>query len=146
MRLLFFISIFAPVVAFGQSGKAVNAGLDTTQIVFRDTVFNFAFDSIYHNLGDIPPVNENNYLVKYFKYVGKEPITISRAWTEDPHYICRYPNEALVPGKIYSFTVCFWHKGKQGNMSKVMGFYLPDGNRIMLRFRGAYIPSPWYAK
>jgi hypothetical protein len=132
--------LFTTVITFGQYGRSPKIAIDTLNMTFKDTLFNLAFDSIAHNLGYIVPTNENNRIVKYFKYIGTEPISISRAWTGDPHYICSYPYEPLKPNKIYSFTVCFWHEGRWGTMSKTMGFYLSNGQRISFRFKGIYLP------
>jgi hypothetical protein len=79
------------------------------------------------------------YLVKHFKYIGKTPILIAKAWTGDPHYICKYPKEMLMPGMTYDFTVCFWFANKQGRLNKVMGFELTNGKRISLIFTGTII-------
>ena len=112
---------------------------DTTKLVFKDTVFNLAFDSLKHNCGQIIPVADSKYLVKHFKYIGKEPLRITKAWTGDPHFICDYPKEDLIPDKVYSFNVCFSHKGREGIMNKQMGFDLSDGNRVFMRFTGEYV-------
>lgn len=110
-------------------------------IVFRDTVFNIAFDSLENDLGEIEP--QNGLLVKYMKYVGKENIFITRAWTTDPHYICGHPTGPLVPGKVYAIRICFWHQGKEGSkMNKSMGFDLSDGNQVVINFKGSYPPLP----
>jgi hypothetical protein len=125
------------LLSFGQVIES-KLMVDTSTIVFKDTVLNFVFDSISHDLGDILP--ENNFIVKYFKFIGDEPIIIRRAWTGDPHYICEYPTEPLIPNKIYSFKVCFCHQGRQGKMIKLMGFDLNDYERITLVFKGTYLP------
>jgi len=138
--LIIITFLFTTLVTYGQSEKSSKLSEDIINITFKDTVFNFAFDSIAHNLGNIVPTNENNRLVKYFKYIGTEPIIITRAWTGDPHYICEYPRESLIPNKIYSFTICFYHQDRQGKMTKVMGFDLSDGNRISFKFTGTYLP------
>jgi len=138
--LILITFLFTTDVTYGQGGRSSKLAMDTLNMTFKDTVFNFAFDSIAHNLGNIVPTNENNRLVKYFKYIGKEPIVITRAWTGDPHFICEYPQEPLIPNKIYSFTICFWHQDRQGKMAKVMGFDLSDGNRISFMFTGTYLP------
>ena len=136
------IAVFALVslTSNGQSKKAASTQVSSDNIIFKDTLFNIAFDSITHNLGLIEPTNKNNRVVQHFKYVGTDTIFIARAWTGDPHYICEYPNEPLVPDTIYSYTICFWHKGRQGRMNKRMGFLLSNGNRIILKFKGEYSP------
>lgn len=133
----------ATIHAFGQIQKSSKNQLDTSSITFRDTIFNIAFDSIKHDLGKIIPSNENgnDKLLKHFKYLGTDSIYITKAWTGDPHFICEYPHEILIPNKIYSFTTCFWHEGRKGKMTKVMGFDLSDGNRISFTFTGTYLPT-----
>jgi hypothetical protein len=125
---------------FSQQYMLSQNEIDSLHITFKDTVFNIVFDSVENNLGYIKPAKGSNKLVKYFKYIGDEPIVITKAWTSDPHYICRYPREPLTPGGIYSFTVCFAHWHKQGKMYKTMGFKLSNGNNIRLRFTGTYLP------
>ncbi|MEI6349085.1 MAG: hypothetical protein WCP69_14150 [Bacteroidota bacterium] len=117
------------VVLSGQKTTTDNPN----SIVFKDTLFSIVTDLLNHNLGDIPAVN--NKLVKYFKYIGKESVCIVKAWTSDPHFICEYPIEPLVIGKIYSFTVCFSNNGRVGHFNKVMGFDLSSGERIYFRFK-----------
>lgn len=141
-KLLVLILTLATTLTFGQSQRSAKILLDTTSITFRDTIFNIAFDSTSHNLGNIIPTNENenNELVKKFKYLGADTIYIRKAWTGDPHFICEYPQEPLITNKIYSFTVCFFHKGRQGTLYKHMGFNLSDGKKITFKFTGVYLP------
>lgn len=101
-KLLLLAFIFTTVLTYGQNRKSAKILLDSTNITFRDTIFNIAVDSISNNLGQIVPTNDNNRLVKFFKYIGAEPIFITRAWTGDPHFICEYPKEQLLPNKIHS--------------------------------------------
>jgi hypothetical protein len=130
---------FSISLAFQAQNKTItNATTDTIQYTFRDTLGNFVLDSATHNLGQISQSKENNKLVKHFKYIGKEPIVITRAWTGDPHYICEYPKEPLVFNQVYSFTVCFWHRYGQDKLNKKMGFRLSDGSTITLLFIGQY--------
>jgi len=110
---------------------------DPNYIVFKDTIFSIVTDSLSHDLGDIPAVN--NKLVKWFKYIGKEPVVIVKAWTNDPHFICGYPKEPLINGEIYSFTVCFSNNGRAGHFNKIMGFDLSSGERISFRFKANVI-------
>ena len=140
LELILVTFLFTTCVTFGQSGKSSKLSVDTLNITFKDTVFNFAFDSISHNLGNIVPINKNNRLVKYFKYIGTEPIVLTSPWTGDPHFICEYPREPLIPNKIYSLTICFWHQDRQGKMTKEMGFNLSGGNLIIFKFTGTYLP------
>lgn len=112
---------------------------DTTKLVFKDTVYNLAFDSLKHDFGVFNSETAKRRLLKHFKYLGSEPLRIVKAWTGDPHYICDYPKEELIPNKIYTFTICFSHKGREGIMNKQMGFDLSDGNRVFMRFTGEYV-------
>jgi hypothetical protein len=110
-----------------------------SNIIFRDTVGNFVFDSVSHNLGRKVFAPGNQSLVKHFKYIGKNPVIIASAFTSDPHYICKYPTEPLKTGQVYSFTVCF--TTIVGVMYKVMGFVLPDEQRISLTFKAEGLPA-----
>lgn len=125
------------VVNYGQRDLS-KSSIDTSQIVFRDTVFNFLIDSTSHNLGLID--RSQTRVIKHFKYIGTEPVKITRAWTGDPHYICQFPAETLLTNQIYSFTICFWLRDGYGKLSKNMGFDLSDGSRITLYFCGNYPP------
>lgn len=121
----------------GQENRAGN-NADTNSKVFSDTVLSIVSDSLRHDLGEIPM--NNNKLTKYFKYIGKVPSTITRTWTGDPHFICDYPHEPLIPGKIYSLTICFWNEGRTGFFETVMGFDLSNGEHISFQFRGTVLP------
>jgi hypothetical protein len=134
--LLLMIFTFTTVLTYGQGEKLEKTIVDTTSISFRDTISNIAVDSLSNNLGqiEIALTNFPNQLVKYFKYIGIEPIFITRAWSGDPHFICKHPKEQLIPNKIYSFTVCIFPY--PGFMCKTMGFDLSDGNRISFMFTG----------
>ena len=111
---------------------------DTSKIIFRDTFENFVFDSLKHDLGVIDP--SQTRMKKYFKYIGSDTILFTRAFTSDPHFIGEYPKGPLVPGRIYSITIAFYHRGKMGRMSKVMGLRMSNGKQIMWHFRGEYPP------
>jgi hypothetical protein len=113
---------------------------DTVNLVFKDTLFNLVFDAINHDLGSIIPENKNNEVIKYFKYLGTDSLFITKAWTGDPHYICYYPKELLIPNKIYYFKVCFANEGRQGKLNKKMGFNFSNGNTITFKFTGTYLP------
>jgi hypothetical protein len=141
-ELFILILTIASMPTNGQYKKPEHPLLDTTNITFRDTIFNVALDSTSHNLGNIIPsnANGNNKIVKHFKYLGTDTIFIERSFTGDPHFICEYPREPLIPNKIYSFTVCFFHQERQGKLNKHMGFVLSDGNRITFKFTGTYLP------
>ncbi len=139
-KILPLILVLTTTLTFGKSVQLPKTLtlLDTTTITFKDTIHNFVFDSIWHNFGLIDCTN--NRLVKHFKYIGTEPISISRVWTGDPHHICGYPQGTLIPGKIYSFTVCFFHRPGYYKLNKTMGFDLSDGHQITFRFTGIYPP------
>lgn len=110
------------------------------KVEFKDSFQFFVTDSFLHDLGEIP--DTNNKIVKYFKYIGSEPVFIQRTFTGDPHFICRWPREPLMPGQIYSFTVCFWHKHRRGHFKKRMGFILSNNERISFIFKGRVYQSP----
>lgn len=111
----------------------------SNSVELRDTIYQFVFDSLNHDLGIIDPkIKGTSHVKKYFMYFGNEPMLISRAWTGDPHFICDYPKEPLEKGKLYSFTICFYHQGRGGILKKRMGFTLMNGNRITMNFKGNY--------
>lgn len=110
-------------------------------IVFRDTCGPFVTDSLTHNMGTVGwgcPV----YLCKYFKYIGRESCTITQSWTGDPHFICEYPKEPLIRGKVYGFKVCFCFTSKIGPFDKDMGFTLSTYENIRFKFKGNVNPAP----
>lgn len=127
--------LFLSISVFAQNHQK----LVPQNIVFKDTLHNLAFDSLQHNLGEITPVNTT--IIKYFKYIGSKPLFITRTWTNDPHYICKYPKGMLEKGKVYSFQVCFWHQGRSGVLSKMMGFKLSNGKTIRFTFAGKYVKA-----
>jgi hypothetical protein len=135
---IFFLIFWVAFLTNGQVIKHSSASIDLSSSVFRDTVSCIAFDSISHNLGYIAPVNENNRVVKYFKYLGKEPVVITRAWSPDPHFICDYPREPLLFNHVYSFTTCFWYQGQRGSLSKSVGLDFSDGTKVTFKFNGVY--------
>ena len=120
----------------GQDNRAGNKA-DINSMLFNDTVLSIVCDSIKHDLGEIPMTN--NKLTRYFKYIGKGKVTITRTWTGDPHFICDYPHGTLAPGKTYSFTICFWNEGKPGFFETVMGFDLSNGEHIAFQFKGTVL-------
>ena len=63
-NFLLLIFIFTVGFTYGQSEMSSKLSVDTSSIVFKDTVFNFVFDSVSNNLGNIVPTNENNKVVK----------------------------------------------------------------------------------
>lgn len=136
--LSFFLLTTLPVIASAQNPSFPQHNADSTKIIFKDTLHHFVFDTLDNHLGTIP--SKNNRVVKYFKYLGTDSVHITRTWTSDPHFICKYPKELLIPHKIYSIQVCFFHNGRQGHFHKKMGFDLSNGNRILYRFTGQYSP------
>ncbi len=106
---------------------------------FKDTIHTFVLDSAIHRLGKINPDSADRKVIKRFKYIGEEPDVIVRIWTGDPHFICEHPKEPLFKDSIYSFTVCFHHKGKRGKMRKRMGFKLMNDVLIPIIFEGEYV-------
>jgi hypothetical protein len=107
--------------------------------VFRDTVYDFAVDSLHHNMGRVNI--HYRRLTKTFKYLGETPGLIREAWTGDPYFICEYPREPLMPGREYQFTVCFAFGGGGGRFQKQMGFVLQDEKIIAFTFTGEVMPE-----
>jgi acetolactate decarboxylase len=138
MKILFtlLIGLMTHFALYAQTTLAAN------RVVFKDTVLQFAFDSVRHNLGWINP-RKNARVTKHFQYIGTETVSITRAWTGDPHYICDYPRGPLKPNKTYAFSVCFSHKKRTGILSKEMGFDLSNGEKMTFRFTGQYAPQIW---
>ena len=135
LRSFYFAMLILPYFALAQGSLTTDTAV---QIIFRDTIHDFVFDSLTHDLGEVHGTT-NARLVKHFKYIGTDSIYIRRAFSGDPHFICKYPGrEILIPHNIYPFTICFWHKGRVGRMHKVMGFNLSDENIIYFRFKGHY--------
>ncbi len=130
---LFFIVLSSAKSTFAQK-KTFGEVSVLDSIIFRDRINGWTTDSIDHNIGIVPP--DDRLLVKYFKYIGNDTVTITRAWTGDPHFINSYPLEPLVKGKIYSFTVSFFFKGMNRYFEKAMGFELSNGQRICYYFKG----------
>ena len=106
---------------------------------FRDTVGEFVFDSLKHDLGKIKLEDNPRYIIKYFKYIGKDTAKITKAYTSDPHYICKWPVEDLLPGMVYSYTICISPQRYIGLWNKHMGFVFSDGTTMMIDLRGEYI-------
>ncbi len=130
--LIFFLTlIFSPLLGLSQADST------SQSIQFRDTMHHIATDSLLHRFGDIPPTRYKT--VKPFCYVGTDSVFIKKGWTGDPHYVCRYPQGHLIPGKVYYLTFCFTHRGKRGRFDKPMGIVLSDGSRVLFRFRGNVI-------
>ena len=130
---LFFIVLSSAKSTFAQT-KTFGEVSFLDSIVFRDSLNGWTTDSIDHNIGIVPPVDI--ILVKYFKYIGNDTVTIKSAWTGAPHFINSYPLEPLVKGKIYSFTVSFFLAGMNRYFEKAMGFELSNGQRICYYFKG----------
>lgn len=106
---------------------------------FQDTLLNFVTDSFRHHFGKIPPENFN--LRKPFKYIGKDTVFILEGTTTDPHFICEFPKEMLIPGKVYSVKFCFWHRNRRGQFNKTMGLHLNNGQHINFVFTGEVMPE-----
>lgn len=103
-------------------------------IAFKDSFQFFVTDSFLHDVGVVP--DSNSKIIKHFKYIGSEAVIIQRTFTGDPHFIGRWPKEPLIPGKVYSFTVYFYHKHRSGYFKKRMGFILSNNERISFIFKG----------
>lgn len=112
----------------------------------QDTLLpEIVFDAKALELGLLP--QENMRVTIPFVYLGKEPQLISRVWTGDPHYVCKYPQEPLMPGKEYTLTVCFWLRDRPGPMNRNVTLWLANGRAFVCRLRGLvgaprFIPDP----
>lgn len=106
---------------------------------FKDTIYHLAFDSTCHQVAAIQKPC-NFHLVKKMKNIGDHPIIISSVFTSDPHFICDYPLEPLLPGKTYEYKVCFTFPVIRGmqRWNKDMGFILSNGEIIHLKFNGIF--------
>ena len=121
-----------------RSQPSFDLPINTLEMQFKDTLNDFAFDSLQHHLGKINPESANTRVTKYFQYLGEDGVCITKAWSSDPHFICMYPKEILIPGKIYSYTICFIHQGRKGPIDKSMGFRFSNETFVAIRFTGAY--------
>jgi len=117
--------------------KAMNLNQQIPQnLEFKDTSGWLVFDDGIIELDTFDTDTFNTRMKRYFKFIRKEPLVITRAFTSDPHFICNYPKEPLVPGGIYSYSICFYVKGSRGRMHKVMGFDLSDKSKSYIRITG----------
>jgi len=131
--MLVIVNIFFLLSGIAQSLEKKQASFQ-----FKDTVYNFVFDSVNNDLGLVEPVNINNRMIKHFIYTGDTPVIISNTKTSDPHFICDYPKEPIIKGKVYDFTVCFYFENGKGVFNKMMSLELSDGRSIYFRFKGRY--------
>jgi hypothetical protein len=118
--------------------NAQSEGKKPESYQFKDTIYSFVFDSLNSDLGEVEPANINNRMVKHFIYLGEKPTFITGQKSGDPHFICEYPKEPIVRGKVYSFTVCFWFQNGKGSFNKLMMLELDDGKFITFKFKGVY--------
>ena len=133
--LLLLITVLSSSMLFAQDLPTLYVPLDSSKLTeFRDTIYDFAFDSLTCNMVNMP--QRYMTITKKFKYLGHAEIEITRAWTGDPHYICDYPKEPLKKCKIYTFNVCFSFKDRKGPFKREMGFDLSNEQRIVFTFRG----------
>ena len=124
---LFLLSLLllAGLPSFGQSPSLGQS------MIFRDTLYGLAFDSLEHNLGEVRDGIRRS--VKYLKNVSDEPIIIYSAWTTDPHFICAYPKHPIMPNGIDSFYIC-WAE-RRGAVNKQMGFFISSKPYLCLHFK-----------
>ncbi len=99
-----------------------------------DTLHGTGTESFQYDLGNVPMTNFT--LVKYFVYTGPANVSIARTWTNDPHYICKYPEGPLAKGTKYSFSICFANTNKTGVFDKSMGFAFSNGSQVKFVFKG----------
>ena len=133
--LLLLITVLSSSMLFAQDLPTLYVPLDSSKLTeFRDTIYDFAFDSLTCNMVNMP--QRHMIITKKFKYLGHDEIEIIRAWTGDPHFICDYPKEPLKKGKIYTFNICFHFKDRKVPFNKEMGFDLSNKRRIDFTFFG----------
>lgn len=137
MKMYFFLMI---LFLFVQELNAQQNTIVEQSIVFKDTVNQMVTDSCHHDFGNISQYHPSR-LKKYFKYIGTKKINILRAWTGDPHYICSYPKEELIPGKVYCIEICFYFKGRIGAINKKMGLIFSDETRLDFTFKANIFPE-----
>lgn len=128
------IILFVSIITNGQvkkNGYVQNPG----NIIFRDTAYGWATDSLVHDLGILSPTVSS--LIKYFKYTGDDTVFITRALIADPH-ICDYPKDILIKNKIYSFVIGFSLQN-YGQFYKRMIINLSNGQTIYYVFKGEII-------
>jgi len=116
-----------------------NKPIQKDTLLFLDTMFNIVTDSFANNMGRVTSFDKR--LIKYFKYIGNDTVSIVRTWTGDPHFICEYPHEPLIKNQIYSIEICFSFTGNKGTFNKTMGFNLTNGDIIIFRFKGEIVPT-----
>ena len=107
------------------------------EIKFRDTIFDCVTDSLVSTLHIKILKGNTNFssAKKPFKYIGNDKVFIEAATTQDPHYICEYPNEPLEKEKIYYLKICFAF-GSIGSFQKRMYLHLSNGKLITLTYQG----------
>lgn len=108
MKIFFCLlfTVFSSSMLFAQDRPRIYVPLDSSKLnEFRDTIYDFAFDSLTCNMVNMP--QRQMTITKKFKYLGNDGIGIIHAWTGDPFFICDYPKETLKKGKIYTFNICF---------------------------------------
>ena len=124
-KLLFFICLsFVSHFCLAQTDP-MGVVKDLEGIHFRDTIAMMVFDSTTTRMYGWP--SKDVRMVKYFKYIGDEPIIIVQAYTGDPHFICDFPREPLIKDHIYSFKICFSFHSRGGPFHKQMGLVIVTG-------------------
>lgn len=135
-----FFGVFAALLLL--AGRVSAQQDEQYPVVFKDTSGFFVFDSLNINMGLGEASKMRSRYTGHFKYFGADKIQITKAFTGDPHFICNYPREFLVPGKTYSFDICFYHHFNGGKYRKSMGFILSDNSTILIRVSGQYQAKP----
>ena len=135
MRSMLLIGVLVGCAYFTHAQSSSSMPLN---LVFRDTIADFVFDSLDNDLGDVAPVNTNNRRTKRFMYLGAEPVFIVGQQSGDPHFICDYPKEPLKKGVVYSITVCFWFQNGKGRFNKTMSLKLSNGQLLFFKYKGQF--------
>ena len=125
-----------------------NNSSESVDIIFRDTISDFVFDSVYHNVGIAKSDQSSVLVTKHFKYIGTDTLIIQRTRTNDPHFIHSYPQEPLIPNKVYSFKAQFPYRNctmlnENCHYEHSMGFVFYDirkgeKSEIYLKFKVEY--------
>lgn len=68
-----------------------------------------------------------------------DTLNVGRSFTNDPHFICGFPNDLITPNQEFYVKICFETK-RYGPMRKKMGLTFTDGRRLVFYFKGFVQP------
>ncbi len=135
MRSHLFISLWGGILMCINSHGQVSQEYPKDQ-VFLDTLCLFAVDSLEHRIGFWSIADTMPYLYKSFKYLGPKSMHILKPWTQDPFFICNYPQEPLIPGMVYKIKICM--TAHPGIFRKRLGFNFEDGCSVPFVISGEF--------